>query len=371
MRPLLLCLSLLALAHLPGPAAQTSPAGARRPAVATNFAATFGGSVGPHRVTAKLAREGGKLSGTYYYESGRPRRLAALTLEGTIDAAGRVSLRETDAEGKQTGQFKGELSGGEEQGAGRRFTGTWSKTAGAPALPFSLAEQLPTLDGEPLRLTMRKVSRAPRRQKFTITASYPQFLPAGEARVARLNAEVENFVQRTLKGFNRDMVGYDDGGMGGGQKSFFDLTGELAGGGDGIVSLYFNQTAYFAGAAHPNSSGHVINFDLRTGRALRLADLFRPRAPYLREIARHAIAALIEGGAIDNDWVRRGAAPQAENYENWNLTPGGLLITFDPYQVASYAEGPQEVLIPYASLPQILIPDGPAARFTRSEAPTR
>jgi len=60
-----------------------------------------------------------------------------------------------------------------------------------------------------------------------------------------------------------------------------------------------------------------------------------------------------------------GALPIAQAYQHWNLQPGGLLITFDEYQVAPYSAGPQRVLVPYSSLRDILDPAGPLAPFTR------
>ncbi len=56
-----------------------------------------------------------------------------------------------------------------------------------------------------------------------------------------------------------------------------------------------------------------------------------------------------------------GATAAVQNYRNWNITPNGLMITFDEYQVAPYAAGPQTVVIPYKALGQILEPDGPLA----------
>jgi hypothetical protein len=51
-----------------------------------------------------------------------------------------------------------------------------------------------------------------------------------------------------------------------------------------------------------------------------------------------------------------GAGPDLANYKTWNITPSGLVVTFDPYQVAAYAAGPQEVLIPYDALSAIYLP---------------
>ena len=50
-----------------------------------------------------------------------------------------------------------------------------------------------------------------------------------------------------------------------------------------------------------------------------------------------------------------------DNYQNWNVTKKGIYITFDPYQVASYAEGPKHVIVPFSALKDMLKPDSPLA----------
>jgi hypothetical protein len=56
--------------------------------------------------------------------------------------------------------------------------------------------------------------------------------------------------------------------------------------------------------------------------------------------------------------VIRGAGPLEKNFSVFNITKDGLLITFTTYQVASYADGPQEVFIPYRELKDYLNPEG-------------
>ncbi len=56
----------------------------------------------------------------------------------------------------------------------------------------------------------------------------------------------------------------------------------------------------------------------------------------------------------DDEWIATGAGPKAENFDSWNITKTGILINFDPYQVAAYAAGPQDVLIPYEEIKSIL-----------------
>jgi hypothetical protein len=60
--------------------------------------------------------------------------------------------------------------------------------------------------------------------------------------------------------------------------------------------------------------------------------------------------------------IMRGAAPTVQNYQSWMITPQGLKFTFDPYQVASYAEGPQEVVVPYRAFKSLIGARSPIAK---------
>jgi hypothetical protein len=68
---------------------------------------------------------------------------------------------------------------------------------------------------------------------------------------------------------------------------------------------------------------------------------------------------------LDDEGIEGGAGPEENNYNLWNITEKGLLITFGVYQVGPFAAGQQEVMIPYASLKGILRPDGPTAPFVK------
>ena len=87
---------------------------------------TIGNGIG---IRMTIAREGSTLRGSYLYERlGKP-----LSLRGEIGAGGRVQLEETDAQGKVTGRFVGDLSAD-----GNRIDGSWSNAKGEGAQPFSL-----------------------------------------------------------------------------------------------------------------------------------------------------------------------------------------------------------------------------------------
>jgi hypothetical protein len=138
---------------------------------------------------------------------------------------------------------------------------------------------------------------------------------------------------------------------------------------DDLISVQFDVGSYYQGAAHPNSGAVTLNYDLKSGKALKLADLFKPGSRYLQAISTYCVADLKKqskekGMELLDGVFADGAAPKAQNYENgWTITRRGLGISFDPYQVGPYAAGPQFVMVPYSTLKDLIKPDGPIAAF--------
>lgn len=122
-----------------------------------------------------------------------------------------------------------------------------------------------------------------------------------------------------------------------------------------VISVYFEISEYYSGAAHPNPFSAVLNYDVRNQKVLAQSDLFQPGADYLALLSDYA---MIELTSKEEVTFPEGALPEAENFQIWNLTPDGLLITFDPYLVASYAAGFIQVVVPNDVLMEIANPDG-------------
>ncbi|HEX2641067.1 MAG TPA: hypothetical protein VHL50_10865, partial [Pyrinomonadaceae bacterium] len=82
-----------------------SAAGTEKAAVPPRAGTLFRGSIGDAKIEMDIKREGESLGGSYYYlKSGSANRL---TLKGKIAADGTFTIQESDAAGKQTGEFKG------------------------------------------------------------------------------------------------------------------------------------------------------------------------------------------------------------------------------------------------------------------------
>ncbi len=197
---------------------------------------------------------------------------------------------------------------------------------------------------------------------YTISAETPLLVGSSDPRVEAFNAAMKAIVDNAVAAFKQNVsnIPLNPDSTASTFQQRFNL---LSPRGD-IYSLKFDIQTFYTGAAHPGDASQTATFDLATGRMLTLADLFAPNADYLTPISKYCIAQL---GMRDIGFqgFELGATATLQNYRNWNITAGGLMITFDEYQVAPYAAGPQTVLIPYKELAQILRPDGPVGSYYR------
>lgn len=201
--------------------------------------------------------------------------------------------------------------------------------------------------------------------KLSIKLRQPVLVGKPTAVALAFNKATENIVKGIGDGF-KEQYGQLETGVElpaeiAAQTSFVDETYEILEADPSLISIKFNVIWYGAGAAHPNTYSITLNYDLKGGRVLTLANLFKPGAKYLDLLADYATKTLTDAGKLD---FPEGAQPKAENYQSWNITKDGLQINFDDYQVTPHAVGPQIVVVPYATLASIINPNGPLAPFS-------
>lgn len=190
---------------------------------------------------------------------------------------------------------------------------------------------------------------------YEIDARWPFLEWGSDSRVEAFNQAAEKIALDEIEAFKR---GAADTPFGNAEEHWLstlqiDFTPTIER--NGIFAVLYKISFYMAGAAHPGHYSYSLNYDLHAGRVLALSDLFQPGTDYLEAISAYCIEDLKTRGRLE--W-EEGAAPAPENYQVWNITPDGLLITFDEYQVASYAAGPQAVIVPYDQLPGLIRPEG-------------
>lgn len=218
--------------------------------------------------------------------------------------------------------------------------------------------------GAAVKFVPRQIKQANRRLRYTVTAKYPQALGAArDPRLAKFNQALRGVILKEVGGFTKDFVAPEERMSEAG--SYFEAEYNVTLATKDLISVWFGVSTFYEGAAHPNHNSTVFNYDLNTGRELKLAELFKSNSDYLKVISDHAMKELAEqlGPDPDMDWIREGAGPKEENYKSWNLSPKGLEINFDPYQVSSYAAGPREVVIPLSVLKDVINPNGPLGKM--------
>ena len=325
----------------------------------------FSGAVGTAKVEMEIKRDGGGLSGSYYYlKSGSANRLM---LKGKIAADGNFAMQESDAAGKQTGEFKGKWEE-DPNDAGAMLDGSWLKPGqtgdGAGFYAFEQMVYFTTT-----QITVREIKESIKLKKAELSAEYPEL--SGGANVAGFNQLAKAMVMKSLAGFRKDMAELkiadikqmDQVG------NYIDVGYNVEYADDELISVNFGDDI-FEGGAHPSHGTFTLTYDLKHGRDVKLSDLFKPGSKYLTTIADYAMKDLKarkdpdtgENRGLAQDIFEDGAKPTAENYSNWNITKKGLLFTFPQYQVASYADGPQTVIIPYEKLRDIALPNGVLAK---------
>ena len=332
----------------------------------------FKGSIGSSLdLQMKLVREGDNLTGSYFYQKVGTR----ITLRGTVDKNGNLSLDEFDPSGKQTGVFKG-LWTVDSKDNSITLAGNWSKPPGEKGedkkTAFSVHEEPINLTGD-VELVAKQIKESNKKLNYEIAVQYPQFSGGGAAanpNFEKFNQTARALVTKEISEFKKAMAPEEgeepppEGSMGSDLSVGYEVT--LAR--DDLISVKFDIGSYYQGAAHPNSYSHVVNYDLKNGKPIKLADLFTPGAKYLQAISAFCIADLkkqsSEKGLLE-DQIREGAGPNAKNFQSWTISKQGLGINFDSYQVGPYAAGPQFVLVPYSALKDMIKPDGPIGQFAQ------
>ncbi len=234
----------------------------------------------------------------------------------------------------------------------------------ATATPQPTPTQIPPPLGQPLyrQVTLwpvvRQVSSAS--PAYNASLQIPRLAGSADLRVTQFNQRMETLLQGELDGFAKNLNGWTpppDFPPSG----FIQTYSQVSAPGR-VLSLKISLSYYAAGAAHPGNYTITINYDLETGQELRLDQIFRHDAEPLQIIADYCKAELSKRD-IGFDMFADGANPSPANYRNWNITPDGLMITFDEYQVAAYAAGPQTVTVPYSVLEKIILRDGALAGY--------
>jgi hypothetical protein len=204
----------------------------------------------------------------------------------------------------------------------------------------------------PLQVTTGRIQEESQDPSAILDIEYPVFSSTDGYPVEGINQEVKSILNRQVDEFRKTIQEQEQIPELQAYPNSLYIRYEMRQNAEGLVSIYFPMSFYSQGAAHPLPFSETLTYDLKQNRRLELVDLFKPGTDYLSLLSQYSIEDLKRQDVLM--W-EEGAQPQPENFKSWNITPEGLVITFDPYQVTAYAMGYQKVILPWHALADVLI----------------
>ncbi len=193
-------------------------------------------------------------------------------------------------------------------------------------------------------------------QKNTINTKIVQLVQMGTSTFAEQATEFIETCQSELK----DISEMD--GMPSSMTYVVDNSVQVSSATPHLLSLVLLNYVY-SGGAHGTYGYEAFNLHIPSGEALTLSNLVKPE--HLKEFTKLASRKLLAQNeeylfpeSVDDlkaflkDTARLSASQQGEQYGrqgNWYLTDGGITFFYNPYEIASYAAGIQEVGLSFPS----------------------
>lgn len=145
-----------------------------------------------------------------------------------------------------------------------------------------------------------------------------------------------------------------------------------------LISLRFDGYDY-TGGAHGNPSLQGLTIQTTTGKALSLKDLFKgDRLQALITKERQILLGVEQGeylyeetSAEFQSFVSQAALPEAAQLaqfgdeSNFYLTESGIVLYHTAYEIAPYAAGQFETMIPYSEIKELIREDGPLSKYVK------
>lgn len=114
---------------------------------------------------------------------------------------------------------------------------------------------------------------------------------------------------------------------------------------------YVFYTSTYTGGAHPDNQIFTINYDIEKNKLITIDDLIINDSTLLA-LSTESRRLLKQNQNIGKDqnslnMLMSGTTPNKDNFKNFVFSENGLIIYFEPYQVAPYSSGSFKILIPY------------------------
>jgi hypothetical protein len=133
---------------------------------------------------------------------------------------------------------------------------------------------------------------------------------------------------------------------------YFDAMVDVTITSDTLISMSITRDE-FTGGAHPNASRVYLNIDPRNGSKVTLDDVLKPG--YYNTLTQEGEKSFRQYHELADTASWQANYFEFENNQfalndNYGFTEDGVVFFYNSYEVAPYAVGPTEVLIPYEKL---------------------
>lgn len=202
--------------------------------------------------------------------------------------------------------------------------------------------------------------------KYQVSIPYPQLVSSANPATTKINLVLAAAAQKPIDPFEQEVYNSSNQAPTN-ELSMLEGTASTNVLDSSYASFSLNISQFDGGDAHPFATVETFNFDEKTGDLVSLSSLFQPGSDWLTVLSNESRALL--GKVLPPDSYfspGSGTTPAAANFAAWALTPFGLSIQFQEYQVAPYSEGQPMVLIPFAALQPILAPNSPLEALEKS-----
>lgn len=232
----------------------------------------------------------------------------------------------------------------------------------APAAPT--VTPLPTPITSPTPAPQPAVNQVLREEtaedgSYTITLYHPELVNAGASGDA-FNEVVQQMLIAELDSFKAQAAARQEAGET--ETSTLLMDFNLYRVDPLFVSILVMEDIHLAGDDGSTLRHSVLNYNIPQSRFLELADLFLPDSNFIFVLAEFSYREL--DARLDTPFGMDGLQPIPDNYARWNITPNGLLLTFEQSQAPLNEDGTaRQVLIPYNILEYFIDPAGPLGNY--------
>ena len=190
----------------------------------------------------------------------------------------------------------------------------------------------------------------------------------GPDEAPRVNGRIRGLVQASVGGFVEDVAeeverhGFACRDGSHGRCAWLQHRQEVLLATDELFSVRDVVRRLMPGASAVEEEIRTETFDLETGRPITVAELFDPMTDWVAAVSVEAISRLAREPWTDERRVV-GASSESGNFERFNLTHGGLVLSFAPGSIGGHGSNTVSITIPYRSLDGFWAEDGPVSRI--------